>query len=339
MVDYLCAKDPNTKKYIIPTDSWLTPIKKFETTDLNEESLIMISMLHKKNKILVKVTEGINDKLIVFNNLLKNEQNFIQTYCSIICSENKNNVKSEYKNKLGYCETNSNQNENHMVTLEIMKKYNEGSLENMVGTVSFNYYLKILRQLLLIQIYIFDKYGILHNDLHLANILIKTYDDYINLNYIIKTNRMTNKDFNIVLRTKIRLIIIDYSTCISYDPEIYSKYDPNFMNLKIKKTYDSDNKLFIKIIKTFEETIRLLKYEVGQQLLNKINNYINSNDFILNRNLSCKSLRNYYLGRSTYREYIYKEVNLSIDIAKILFKIVSDGQDIITKEFEFDFDF
>lgn len=332
MSDIKCPIDPQKKYHVIPTNNWLIPVKKYEVEDSNEDGLLMISKLYYEDKIIVKITQNIDIKVITFNNLLKNEQNFVYTYCSLICEENKYNYKSEYKNVSGYCQKDIKSNNNQFVTLEIMKKYKSQSLASKEGTIDYFTYVKILRQLIIILIYIYDKYGFLHLDLHLGNILYKTYTKNITLEYTIKNNRHSDDIINISLNTDFKLIILDYNNCISYNPNIYIKYDPEFLTLK--KTHNGTNRLFSKIVQVFEESTKLLEPNNERIMLNKLKEYTNSIEFINLNFTSKKHLRNYYLKRYNYEQFLYRDITASTILAETLFSIVTNNTESIAKEFD-----
>jgi hypothetical protein len=52
------------KKYIIPTNEWLKPLKPLDSEDINSRSLIMLSKLVDKEKVVVKLTKNIDHNKI-----------------------------------------------------------------------------------------------------------------------------------------------------------------------------------------------------------------------------------------------------------------------------------
>lgn len=78
-----CLKD--NKEYVIPTIRWLNPISKFLSSDLNNDGLLILSNLLKKEKPIVKITYPNNKNLFYLSKILKNETNFIKTYCAFTC--------------------------------------------------------------------------------------------------------------------------------------------------------------------------------------------------------------------------------------------------------------
>jgi hypothetical protein len=221
----ICPTDAK-KQYIVPTINWLEPIKELITNDIGTEGLLIISKLIKKEKVIVKITFGYNKKIKVFNNLLKNEKhNLIKTYCVFTCYENEKTLSNKYKDSNDFCNGTS---EDQLILLEIMKKY-EGSLSSYEGNLNFNTYMNVLKQIILIQIYLFEKYGIVHNDLHNGNILIKRHSHTQNFEY-----KISNK--TIAIDSKIEFILSDFGYAVSYDENIFNKYDDNFLfDKKINK--------------------------------------------------------------------------------------------------------
>ena len=331
--DIKCPIDKKEKYYLIPTNSWLRPYKKLITDELNEDGLLMISKLMGGKKIMVKITNGNNKKTIVFNNMLNKEQNFIETYCNFSCWENKNHLNSEYTNTNtnGYCETNFDNNEsNHLITLEIMKKYDDGSLNKRVGSTKLKTYINIQRQIILAQIYAFDKYGFLHNDLHLANILVKLHDSNTKLKYLIKNNPYKNNETEIILETKIQIIITDFLNCLSYDPEIYKKYDSDFMNVK---TFDNENTLLNKLVVSILNSVQLLETSDDNKIFNKLNEFIKTNEaYKQDKIFANKTLKNYYLKRIQFEEFKNKQCGIAIRYANELFNIITENKEILSDQ-------
>lgn len=62
-----CVK--HNKEYVIPTHKWLNPITKLITTDINNDSLLILSNLMKKEKVIVKITNNNNKKVIYFDKI------------------------------------------------------------------------------------------------------------------------------------------------------------------------------------------------------------------------------------------------------------------------------
>lgn len=69
------------KKYIIPTNEWLKPLKPLKNDDINSRSLIMLSKLVDKEKVVVKITKNIDYKKInIINNYIKHNPNMLHTF-------------------------------------------------------------------------------------------------------------------------------------------------------------------------------------------------------------------------------------------------------------------
>ena len=167
-----CAKF--NKQYIIPTTKWLNPISKFISEDINNDGLMILSNLVKKEKVIVKITSKKNRKIIYLDKILKTEPNFIYTYCAFSCDENISILNDQYKKTQSFCNGDIKPTKN--ITLEIMKRYHNGSLNTLINLLDLDKFTNILKQLILAQINAFFKYGFVHNDLHLGNILFETSD-------------------------------------------------------------------------------------------------------------------------------------------------------------------
>ena len=327
-----CVYDRKEKKYVLPTHNWLKPYREHITEDLNEDGLLMVSGLMNREKILVKITDGNNRNIITFNNMLNGKPNFIETYYNFSCLENKENVENKYENEKGYCNPNVNtSNKNERITLELMKRYNDGSLNKRIGKIIISIYINIVRQLIISQIYAFEKYGFIHTDLHLGNILLKTHTNNRELKYIIKNNPYKEGLTEIKINTKIIIILTDFTYCISYNPEIYNRYNRDFLD---KTTFDKNNTLLNRIIISLLESTKLLDEKNEIIMYNKIKNYINMNDnYKRNLNFSIKALNNYYMKYIDYERFVTIQCTLAIQQLDELFKIMTDNNEILSDEF------
>jgi hypothetical protein len=322
-----CLKN-DKKEYIIPTKNWLNPISKFITEDLNNDSLLILSNLMKKEKVVVKITNGDNKKLIIFNKMLKNEPNFVKTYCVFSCEEDKNALNLEYRNSMHFCNGDNN-DYSKKVTLEIMKRYNSGSLEKFSNRMNMNNFTNVLKQVILAQLHIFNKYGFIHNDLHLGNILTETSSniDY-KLDYVIKKQ-------NITLLTRFKIIISDFDRSVSYDPDIYNKYNPNFMDYNVDNikecTYDIEFNLLENIINSIKDCCRLLTSSLYNDVINKLNDYL-KNNYYYNENYYGirKILRNYYKKRDDYNGFKNKTLSIVIIISNMIYGLITNDKNVLT---------
>jgi hypothetical protein len=144
------------KKYIIPTNEWLKPLKPLNSEDINSRSLIMLSKLVDKEKVVVKLTKNIDhNKINTINNYIKHNLNMLHTFGTFQCSASEINLESE----------------NITIVLEIMKLY-DGSLNDYINKFDILEIEELLKQTLLCQLHIYWKIGFVHNDIHLGNFLI-----------------------------------------------------------------------------------------------------------------------------------------------------------------------
>jgi predicted unusual protein kinase regulating ubiquinone biosynthesis (AarF/ABC1/UbiB family) len=142
--------------------------------------------------------------------------NFVKTYCS-------------------FC--NAKADSGDFITMEIMKKYRHGSLNKYINKLELSEVINILKQLLLAQLYIFNKTGFLHNDIHLGNILVKKSKEDITLNYkinIIDNNIPINKHrINII--TNFLPLISDFDRGSIYNQPHITEEEYNEKNINIEK--------------------------------------------------------------------------------------------------------
>ena len=208
----ICPQDSN-KQYIIPTKKWLKPLEPLITDDINTEGLIMIAKFIDKEEVIVKITKEKRDDIIEINKVIKDLPNFIETYCSFSCLENFNSLSNEYKDSKSFC--NATEDNNKIITLEIMKKYKNGSLFKFQNNLNKGQVVNILEQLTLAQIHAYSKLGFVHNDLHLGNILIHKLKKPIQTKYEIQTDSHIKTEIN-VLSNFITPLISDYNESFIY---------------------------------------------------------------------------------------------------------------------------
>ena len=165
----ICPQDTN-KQYIIPTKKWLKPIEKYITYDVNTEGLIMLGKFIDKEEVIIKITKDKRYDIIEINKLIKDLPNFAETYCSFSWLENFDSLSNEYKDSKSFCNA---KDDNKVITLEIMKKYKNGSLFKLQNKLNIEQVVNIMKQLMLAQIHAYSKTGLLHNDMHLGNILVR----------------------------------------------------------------------------------------------------------------------------------------------------------------------
>lgn len=245
-----CPYDEKNKQYIIPTKSWIEPLKLFISEDVNTKGILFISRLIKKEKILVKLTFGRNKKLKQINSLVKNLPNFVYTYCVVLCnngflSKNKD-VNMNDLIKYGFCTTDE---KSQNITLELMEKY-DSSIKTY-SKITIDRYIEILKQLINAQFNAFAYCGFLHNDIHSGNILIKK-DITIE---VLKYNFFKSKSIENKLEVGTTYILADYDNSILIN---------NNFDLLFSSDFDNDyNKytLYQNICRTIKILITLLDKE------------------------------------------------------------------------------
>jgi hypothetical protein len=280
----------NDKQYIIPTKKWLKPIEPLILDDINTSGLIMIADFIEKEK---------RDDIIEINKIIKDMPNFVKTYCSFSCLETFDALDTKYDKINSFCNAKAD-----FITIEIMRKY--------INKLELSEVINILKQLLLAQLYIFNKTGFLHNDIHLGNILVKKSKEDITLNYkinIIDNNIPINKHrINII--TNFLPLISDFDRASIYNqPHI------------TEEEYNDQNTLGGNIYDTFNRCIVLLKNKDEKELIyQKINEKnINIEKYI---NFSKKNLRSFYKKNYNYEKYINEESKYMLAFSCMLINLL-----------------
>ena len=303
-----CAIDETTKYYIIPTRKWLKPIEVLLTEDYNTAGLLMIGKLVENEKVIVKITKGNNKKIKVLSMKLNSLYNFMKTYCSFSCLEDYSKIVKKYEKENSFCEKNGDK----MITIEIMKKY-EGSLSKFEGKLSVSQVTQILIQLLYSIMESFNKYGFIHEDLSLGNVLyrIKSKNEVIEYN-LTKNRRLY---INSVIG-EIVPIISDYDKTESYKNDIYKKYSETPM-LKLIRGYNETKTILDSISKITQNVILLLNDKDKQsKIKNKIYELFSSEKYEEYYRHTYKTLRDYVRGYKTYDEMVFETF--------IIFRILSN---------------
>ena len=317
------------KHYVIPTIKWLIPISELVSEDINNDGLIILSNLIKKENVLVKITQKKNRRLIYFDKILKNEPNFIHTYCAFSCNENVSSLANKYKDTTSFC--NNDTKLTKEITLEIMKRYYNGSLNTLINSLDINKFTDILKQVILSQINVFYKYGIVHNDLHLGNILFETLDKKNKLIYKLKNNEEHK------YLTDFKIIISDFGYSVSYDPYVYKNYNTNFMDYSInepkKCTFDIEFNLIDNIITSIKGCVSLLKNEYFYKINDMLKNYLEKDEYFIEQYYNIrKLLRNYYKKRYDYTTFRDRTLNTTIIIANRIYSLISNDKNELTHD-------
>lgn len=310
-----CPTERN-KNYFIPTKDWLIPTAELITFDNKSRGLIIVSNLLKKKKIIVKVTKGRNDKLLEYPELLNDMPNMATTYCSFSCADDfdKNKIIANKE----FCK---NKESRSIVTLELIKYYREGSLNNL-KQISYETYKNIVKQLLFTQLNIFNKEGFTHNDVHLGNILVYTHKDDTELKY-------TNINKTIITQKEYKLV--DYDKIQSF--KVKDMFNTlNDINIEPSKKIKSNNyniyyihSLLSNILQTIDIPLKLLKIETQEKLVKLINKFKEKNKkAYLDENMRITKI---YINNRTLKEYAkFKEdiTLMNLDIVSKLEKMFDD---------------
>ena len=307
----ICPKDSN-KQYIIPTKKWLKPIEKYITDDINTEGLIMIGKFMDKEEVIVKITKqnksGIKkNNIIEVNKMIKDLPNFAETYCSFSCLENFDSLSNEYKDSKSFCNA---KDDNKVITLEIMKKYKNGSLFKLQNKLNIEQVVNIIKQLMLAQLHAYSKTGLLHNDMHLGNILIHKSKKLIQIKYEIQTDSHIKTEINI--SSDFIPIISDFN-----EASIYKK-DHDLRLLEFRKQFT----LCKNIIAIFNQCLLLLK----EKYYISIMKLINTKTYEINKYLgtSTKNLRSYYKKYYNYEDSKKRECRNALAFSSFLISFLDE---------------
>ncbi len=308
----ICPQD-NNKQYIIPTKKWLKPIEKLITEDINTEGLLIVSKFIDKEEVIVKITkqkkENIKKANIILeaNKIVKNMPNFIETYCSFTCLENFNALSNEYKDSNSFC--NPTEDNNKIITLEIMKKYKNGSLFKFQNKLNKDQVVNILQQLTLAQIHVYSKTGFLHNDLHLGNILIHHVKKPTHIIYEFSTDTLRTKEI-VVTSNYIIPLISDFNESTIYKND----YEIN------KEHFNQKHTLCNNINDTFNQCLLLLKEQDYIQIMNLIKKKEDDIDIYISS--SERNLRSYYKKYYNYEQSKKRECSNAFALSSFLISIL-----------------
>lgn len=327
-----CLFNKNNKGYVIPITDWLKPLEKLliKKNNPNTVGLIMLSELMKKEKVIVKITSGNNKKIRFIDKILSTETNFIRTYCAFPCYENLTVFDDKYSNSNAYCNANTYENKatNKLITLEIMKKYKNGTLNNLINSLTVIETRKILEQLILAQFNAFFKFGFVHNDINLTNFLYTISDKNNEFIYCVCNDHLSKKDNPSCLVTSKKIydkeiipIIFDFDKSHCFNPVIYKHYSDDFFN---EYQFDDNDILLMNLFNTIKECIKLIdknnykkEYEdIEKQIDSIINNRIFNDEWY---KWSVKSLDKY--SRNMMNWEYFRDTTISI-CAKFVNRII-----------------
>ena len=305
------------KNYLIPTNNWLKPIKLLAKTTNQIYDSELIESETKKRKILVKVikTPSIESNAEFIYSIIKDSSRIVKIYNFITCWENPITLNQEYKNALGFCEGGPldqihKKSDNQMVHLELMKKYTN-SLNEFIDELSLKKTIKIIRQIICIQLELFCSYGFIHGDIHSGNILVSKCENHTDIFLFCGETKSIEID--------VGLFLTDFE---------YSKIYSQKLNEKIKIILSNPSELKITnsiqyhIISTFREFIHLIKnINLQNELSEKLEKWIET-EFTKIRSKCEKPLYEY--ANKTISEYLFisKGFYNSMEIASQLFNLL-----------------
>ena len=239
-MSYKCLKDSKTKQYIVPTNEWLNPLSELITNDISTKGLLMLAKFNKTHDVVVKITRDIsNFSAIKFaTKKLFDMSNFVKTFCAFVCDESTINLESKYVELKGFCSANKDDKENEKVIIEIMCKY-DTSLNSYIGTFNKDNVEHIMKQLIYAQLNAFEKYGFLHMDIHLGNIMFNKQNKNIELKYFFHKKHYS-------IKTAHEFVLCDFDKCIFYNTELHlvEHHPANTLILNIIKTINRCAELF-----------------------------------------------------------------------------------------------
>ena len=279
------------KKYVIPTNGWLEPIKPLldkNNISLNTKGLLILSNMIDNGEVVVKVSKNIDyNKVKNINKLVKNLPNMMHTFLTFKCFESEINYISQYRDLKGFCKGDKSDIENIEIALEVMKLY-DFSLDKYNRKMKIDKVKIILKQLLLCQLNAFEKVGFLHMDIHLGNYLIKKKEE--ELIYTINKRKYKYKfDFKVIL--------MDYDQSIIMPNSDISPLPP----------HREINTLMYNIIKTIQVISHLLPLNEGNEMLKNIDKTLKLYSFDM-LGADEKNSRAYYKGGKYYQLYIEKSI-------------------------------
>ncbi len=323
----------NNKRYITPTTDWLKPLNEFivNLDNSNTIGMLILAELVKKEKIIVKITSNFNKKLMIIDKILSEEPNFIKTYCVFPCYENLKILNKKYKNSNSFCnEDKNNKEKNKLITLELMKKYKNGSITNLKNKLTIEKSRKILEQLILAQINVFYKYGFVHNDINLSNILFKIAEkenvyEYKVCDYIFNlknSNVVTLK--KLIKKGEIIPVISDFDKSKCYSSNVFNEYDNKFIN---KDTFWYDHVLLINLNNSVNVCLNLIKndYSNVQIIKNNITNIMNGKLYEDAFKWSTKALDNYYRNKISWEEFRKLSINYCVNHINSIMNIFNNN--------------
>jgi len=240
------------KNYLIPTNNWFKPLAVFhESSNLIMESELTNEI--KKENVIVKVTKFENNNNLLkteeIYNIIKESKHIVKIYCFINCNENKDILR--------FCTRDTINDDNIKINLEIMKKYKH-SLNHYEKKCNLETVKIIIKYLLNMQYELYYKYGFIHNDIHLGNILIEKTDDHVTnfISYDLDLPSEIIDTIQVKISTKFNLYLTDFEYSLVLKKSLY----PEIMTFfKDKSNIKKDNTLSRNLYNTFEACLELIE--------------------------------------------------------------------------------
>ena len=250
------------KKYLLPTNKWLKPLSIIH----NENNMVINSELIneiKKEKVIVKVTKRdtfLNNMTENIYKIINKSPHILSIYCFLIYNEKITNLDKEYKDVIGFCNRNK---DDQIITLEIMKKY-KGSLHSFEKQFDIATYQHILKYMLLIQMELFNLYGFIHKDIHLGNFLLDSNKVVKQTQYLFYIHNSIDP---IKFQPIIKLVLTDFENSLI----LFRSLNPTINTfLQNKGNIIYDNTLESNIMNTFYWSLDLIKDDIIRNKFHKI---------------------------------------------------------------------
>lgn len=275
MAELKCPYDDNAKDYVIPTKSWLRAIEQLNPNDISAKGQIITAELINKEKVLVKVTSGKSAKLRNINGKIKQLPNLVFTYCVIFCNDY---LPVILKNKY-FCGLSESK---YKVTLEVMKMYNGGSINNL-SSITLLTFKSCLEQLVLCQINLLAKTGLTHCNIHPGNLLINKLGKEKELVYGYLTEPVK-------IKTKYEFILSDYDKSVDFSPQSIGNFyisEPDSTTLQFDLTETIadlvESTLYKNICRTCSVLIEKLEPEFKQTVKSAYGKFHGQIDDVINK--------------------------------------------------------
>lgn len=318
-----CLKNSETKAYIIPTDKWLKPIKPLISNSSDAQHII--SKLLDKENILVRLTNNNNKRLPLINEKLSKLPNFPLVYCTIICKEPFDLIDSDYiidgKPAKGFCNGKSNDG---YVTLELMKYYKNNKINELLKSpIDLKYLRYFLDQAIGAQLNAFQKYGFVHNDIHINNFIIENllenYEYKFEFDHRIGYKKIGGK-------VNYKVYIIDFGQSDFLDPKYRSKYIDDYF---IKTNYENPSHLTNPKYINKSNTLPNNLFETVKSFLKLCPNYKQNYDKIFNIQYRANPILDYF--NYAFNRYYFTMSRVTNDFDMFMYKVLAQAIEMLNE--------